>query len=628
MHNLLRYILSPPSVSDPSQARNVRQLYYLLLLGVPIAFTFLLMDDEVRAGVPRWNDLIAGGVGIILIISLVLLLRGYVRLASLLVVVSCLGSIGLASLYHIGIRNPSMIAVPVMLMVCSILLGSRITVLFTVIMASMATFLYFYERSGVYYPQPDVADSNYWLVNLLLMGMTAAMLHLTINQTIKSEERNRRQAETLQTQNNQLARTQMVLEKRTHQLSQLNSELQLEMIERARTEAALRQKQKLESVGLLAGGIAHDFNNLLTSILNQSDMALRYIEDNDKAREHVQKAIQSTARAADLTRQLLAYAGKARFQVEALDLNDLIQTNSALLETVLQHNSHLQLVLEPNLPAVMSDRGQLQQILMNLVINAAESIIHEQGAITIRTTAITLADQLDPTTFIGAPPAAGDYVCLEICDNGIGIEASVLEKIFDPFFSTKDQGNGLGLSAVLGVVRSLQGSMQVQSTPQLGSVFRVFLPADRTESVRTPSLDNSKFAAATKQQAWSQLVLIIDDEDMVRETVEDMLSSLGYRTLSAANGHDGLAIFKEYGEQIDAILLDVVMPGLSGLETLQQLRAMSDHTSIILCSGYSDSAMPDAVLRHPATHFLAKPYTMDQLANLIASLEVHNHNLK
>ncbi|MCB0141563.1 MAG: hypothetical protein KDE50_16775, partial [Caldilineaceae bacterium] len=225
MHNLLRYILSPPSVSDPSQARNVRQLYYLLLLGVPIAFTFLLMDDEVRAGVPRWNDLIAGGVGIILIISLVLLLRGYVRLASLLVVVSCLGAIGLASLYHIGIRNPSMIAVPVMLMVCSILLGSRITVLFTVIMASMATFLYFYERSGVYYPQPDVADSNYWLVNLLLMGMTAAMLHLTINQTIKSEERNRRQAETLQTQNNQLARTQMVLEKRTHQLSQLNSEL-------------------------------------------------------------------------------------------------------------------------------------------------------------------------------------------------------------------------------------------------------------------------------------------------------------------------------------------------------------------------------------------------------------------
>ncbi|MCB0082284.1 MAG: response regulator, partial [Caldilineaceae bacterium] len=375
-------------------------------------------------------------------------------------------------------------------------------------------------------------------------------------------------------------------------------------------------------------GIAHDFNNLLTSILNQSDMALRYIEGNEKAQEHVQKAIQSSARAADLTRQLLAYAGKARFQVEALDLNDLIQTNSALLETVLQHNSHLQLVLEPNLPAVMSDRGQLQQILMNLVINAAESIIHEQGAITIRTTAITLADQLDPTTFIGAPPAAGDYVCLEICDNGIGIEASVLEKIFDPFFSTKDQGNGLGLSAVLGVVRSLQGSMQVQSTPQLGSVFRVFLPADRAESVRTPALDNFEFAAATKQQDWSQLVLIIDDEDMVRETVEDMLSSLGYRTLSAANGLDGLAIFKEYGEQIDAILLDVVMPGLSGLETLQQLRAISDHTPIILCSGYSDSAMPDAVLQHPATHFLAKPYTMDQLANRIASLEVHNPNLK
>lgn len=620
MHTLLGRILTPPTVSDPSQARVVQQLYYLLLLGLPIALTFLVMDEEVRGGVARWNDLIGGFVGLVLLVTILILRRGYVRIAATLLVLSCLGAISLASFYNIGIRNPSMIAVPVILMVCSIMLGSRPTALFATIMALMATFLYFYERSGVHYPQPVVADSNYWLVNLLLIGMTAVVLHLTINQTVKSEERNRRQAAELQVQNRQLARTQLALEARTHQLSKLNAELQSEMDERQRTEAALRQKQKLESIGLLAGGIAHDFNNLLTSILNQSDMALRRIESDDKARQHLAKAIQSTQRAADLTRQLLAYAGKARFQVEALDLNELVRANSALLETVLQHNSHLQLALDPNLPAVMSDRGQLQQILMNLVINAAESITHEHGAIVIRTTATALADPLDPTTFVGSPPAAGDYVCLEICDNGCGIEADVLEKIFDPFFSTKEQGNGLGLSAVLGVVQSLQGSLQVQSAPQVGSAFRVFLPASSAAAMVAAPLAPYAFDSAAEGLALAQLVLIIDDEGVVRETAEDMLASLGYRTLSAANGYDGLAIFEQHGEQIHMVLLDVVMPGIDGLETLGKLRTLSARTPVILCSGYSDSAMPEAVLRHPTTHFLAKPYTISQLANMMAML--------
>ncbi|MEZ4663449.1 MAG: response regulator [Caldilineaceae bacterium] len=626
MRTLLGRLLTPPTVSDPSQARVVQQLYYVLLLGVPIAFTFLIMDEEVRAGVARWNDLIGGFVGLVLGATILILRWGYVRFAAFMLVISSLGSIGLASFYNIGIRNPSMIAVPVILMVCSIMLGSRPTALFATIMGSMATFLYFYERSGVSYPQPAVADTNYWLVNLLLIGMTAVVLHLTINQTVKSEERNRQQAEELQVQNQQLARTQLALEARTHQLSKLNAELQSEMNERARTEAALRQKQKLESIGLLAGGIAHDFNNLLTSILNQSDMALRRVESDDKARLHLEKAIQSTQRAADLTRQLLAYAGKARFQVEALDLNELVRANSALLETVLQHNSQLQLALEPNLPAVMSDRGQLQQILMNLVINAAESITHEHGEIRIQTTATTLTETLDPTTFVGSAPTAGDYVCLEICDNGSGIDAEVLEKIFDPFFSTKEQGNGLGLSAVLGVVQSLQGSLQVHSTPQVGSAFRVFLPASSVEAILAPPVFPHQFAAAAEPLLSAQLVLIIDDEEVVRETAEDMLASLGYRTLSAANGYDGLAVFEQHQEQIHMVLLDVVMPGINGLETLQKLRTLSDHAPVVLCSGYSNSAMPDAVLRHPTTHFLAKPYTISQLAHLMAMLGTQSQN--
>jgi signal transduction histidine kinase/CheY-like chemotaxis protein len=432
---------------------------------------------------------------------------------------------------------------------------------------------------------------------------------------VQSAQQIRQQAAELHDKNQRLEKTQAALEARTQQLSKLNAELQLEMAERARTEVALRQKQKLESIGLLAGGVAHDFNNLLTSILSQSSLALRRLAPEQAARQHVEKAIQSTQQAADLTRQLLAYAGKATFQVEPVDLNQLIQANSGLFETVLRGNATLHVSLQTNLPAVAADRGQLQQVLMNLIINASEAIEHEHGKITLKTYTVDLQSENDPTAFVGIPPSPGAYVCLAVTDNGVGMDATILEKIFDPFFSTKARGHGLGLSAVLGVVQALHGGLQVQSAPQSGTVFCVYLPATNEYlPVSTTTTSPNPLAHP------NGLVLVIDDEDLVREAVAEMLNSVGYRTLVAANGTEGLALFNQFQNEIGTVLLDVVMPGMSGTETLQKLRTVDTQVKVILSSGYVDTALPGDLLEHTHTTFLAKPYTLEQLLRVMASV--------
>lgn len=601
-------ILQPPTPADPGEARLARQLYSLLLLGIPIAFSFVLFDAEVRAGEPEWRDLLPVGSGVILLGLLLLVRRGYLRLAAGFMILTPLIAIGLASFTKMGIRNPALMVLPLLLVLSSLLLSSRMSILFAIITGSMAILLYFDEQSRDFPTQLPALDSDYLLVVLATIVVTTLILHFTLTQLLQSNERIRQQAAELHTQNLRLAQAQHDLEARSHQLSKLNAELQLEMSERARTEASLRQKQKLESIGLLAGGIAHDFNNLLTSILNQVDLARRRLPDEPKVRQHLEKAMQSTQRAADLTRQLLAYAGKAPFHMEPVDVNQLIQANQSLLETVLQRNAGLQLDLQSQLPAIIADRSQLQQVLMNLVINALEAIHHESGHIVVETAAVTLAAPIDPTAFIGVPPNPGDYVCLTVSDNGVGMDQSMIEKIFDPFFSTKKRGHGLGLSVVLGVIQALRGGLQVASQPSLGAKFSVYLPA----SPEQPQPEQP-IALPEQHPPQDQLVLVIDDEDPVREAVAEMLNNLGYRTLTAANGYEGVAAFRQRQGEISAIVLDMTMPGMNGLETLQKLRALNANVKVILSSGYSDAVVPESLLQQPATTFLAKPYRLEQL---------------
>ncbi len=613
MPQFLLRLSTPPTADDPEQARIARQLYYLAWLGILITAFFLFFDLVLLHDNFGWSDVIISGTAVVMALLVVLLRQGYIRLVSVLMILNALIAIMLASFRNVGVRNPAMLMVPLLLMLCSVLMGSRVTTLFAMITGAMATVLYLNERSGVFYPQPPVVDADYLFVVLVMIGITTVILHFTVNQIVQSAQQIRQQAAELQDKNQRLEQIQATLEARTQQLSKLNAELQLEMTERARTEAALRQQQKLESMGLLAGGVAHDFNNLLTSILSQSGLALRRLAPEHLARQHIDKAIQSTQRAADLTRQLLAYAGKATFQIEPVDLNQLIKANSGLLETVLRRNATLHLELDSDLPAVAADRGQLQQVLMNLAINAAEAIDHEHGEIRLKTHTVELQRPTDPTSFVGAPPVAGSYVCLEVIDNGVGMGAATLEKIFDPFFSTKARGHGLGLSAVLGVVQALHGGLQVQSEEQIGTTFCVYLPATAARSMA-----NSHVIGANVTQP-NGLVLVIDDEEPVREAVAEMLTSVGYRTAVASNGADGIALFQQLQNQTATVLLDVVMPGMSGIETLQKLRTMAPEVQVILSSGYVDTALPVSLLTDQHTAFLAKPYTLEQLLKAMAN---------
>lgn len=605
---LAMQLFQPPTPADPGQARLARQIYYLLLLGIPLAFSFVLLDVEIQAGTWNWRVLIPGGTGMILIGLLVLVRWGYVQLAAVGMIFIPLIVIYFASFTKMGIRNPALVPIPLLLMLCSLFLGSRMTILFALTAGGLALLLYFDEYSRASPAQLLLLNSDYLIVVLATIAITTIILHFTLTQLLQSNQRIHQQAEELHAQNQRLIQIQTDLEARTHQLSRLNAELQLEMNERARTEASLRQKQKLESIGLLAGGVAHDFNNLLTSILNQSDLALRRLHDANKARQHIEKALQSTQRAADLTRQLLAYAGKAPFHVEPIDVNGLIQANHSLLETVLQRNASLQFDLQPELPAIVSDRGQLQQVLMNLVINAIEAINHDGGNVLIKTATVTLTDPLDPTAFIGVTPSPGAYVCLTVSDNGAGMASSTIEKIFDPFFSTKQRGHGLGLSVVLGVIQALHGALQVESRLGSGSTFRVYLPASLEEPRPIPMNMQSPL-----YRPQDQLVLVIDDEEPVRDAVVEMLNTLGYRTLAATGGLEGVALFTERQAEINAIVLDMTMPGMNGLETLQKIRTLNNSIKVVLSSGYMATVVPEAAVQQQATTFLAKPYRLEQL---------------
>jgi len=384
---------------------------------------------------------------------------------------------------------------------------------------------------------------------------------------------------------------------------------------RARTEKMLYQEQKLESIGLLVGGVAHDFNNLFTSILAQSTLVRHNLTPDHKAYHHLEKSINATQRAAELTRQLLDYTGKSNIQSEPLDLNQLIEDNQELLDIALHKNSALVLELQPHLPLIEAARGQMQQVIMNLLINAAEAIQHESGRITVDTRIVTLAQAPDPFDFVGQAPAAGLYVRLAVQDNGCGMPQAVLDRIFDPYFTTKARGHGLGLSAVLGIVQAHQGSLQVTSSPAEGSCFQVYLPASRQAVLAAPAVNPAPPRATT-----DALILVIEDQDEVCEAAVEILHSAGYRTLRAANGYEGVALFQEHQATISLVLLDVLMPGMTGLETLEQLRAIDPAVKVILTSGYSEHTIFTQMQRHRPTDFLSKPYLDYILLSRVATV--------
>jgi PAS domain S-box-containing protein len=373
------------------------------------------------------------------------------------------------------------------------------------------------------------------------------------------------------------------------------------------TEEALRQAQKMESLGVLAGGIAHDFNNLLVAIMGNASLVLEDMPDDSPSLHLVENVLRASQRAADLTRQMLAYSGQGRFVVQQLDLSEEVREIGSLIQSSIPKSVALQMNLSRNLPPVLADSSQIQQIIMNLIINGAEAIGEERsGSITVTTG----AENFEPAPgrrLLPAEPPPGCYVFLEVRDTGDGMDESIKSRIFDPFFTTKFTGRGLGLAAVLGIVRAHKGAVQVDSAPGAGTTVRVLFPAAAEAGEQCVT------AEQPQELTGSGLILVVDDEEAVAETAQAALEHYGYTVLLARDGIQAEQLFRSDAGRIALVLLDMTMPALSGEETLRRLAAIRPGVPVILSSGYGEQHA------HRRFHgktagFLQKPYSAAELA--------------
>lgn len=379
----------------------------------------------------------------------------------------------------------------------------------------------------------------------------------------------------------------------------------LDITELHEASEALRQAQKLESLGLLAGNVAHDFNNILTAMLGSLEMARSHTPVESKARPYLAKVERSVARAADLARQMLAYSGRGRFVVRPLDLNAVAEEWTHLLSASLPKKVRLRLELSPSLPAVDGDATQIQQVIMNLVINAAEAIGEAEGAITLRTGTRELqARDLKELIPQGERPP-GPYVSLEVEDTGQGMAPEVLARVFDPFFTTKPSGRGLGLSAMLGILRGHGAGLKLASEPGLGTRFTLFFPASRAFAAEAAA------PAPEDVPLPGGMVLLVDDEPEIRDAAADMLRFLGFEVLAAGDGKAGLQRLRELDAPPALVLMDLSMPGMDGREALGAMRALRPGLKAILCSGFDErDALPGSA---EGASFLQKPYRLEEL---------------
>ncbi len=379
-------------------------------------------------------------------------------------------------------------------------------------------------------------------------------------------------------------------------------------------EAAARQSQKLESIGLLASGIAHDFNNLLTGILGNASLALHAMPQGSPAARMVGEVVKASRRAAALTGQLLAYAGKGQSHAEPVDLAKLVHEISGLLRASLPKKVSVKLELRDALPPVKADPSQLQQVIMNLVINGAESIGPRSGTVRLRTEEVRLTEADVGARFPGFDIGPGAYVRLEVSDNGSGMDPETLARIFDPFFTTKFMGRGLGLAATLGIVRGHRGAIAVHSEPGEGSVFSLILPATTTAADRTEP------PAEVEGRRGTEVILVADDEEVVRRTARAALEGYGYRVLEAADGVEALECFRQRSDDIALALLDMTMPAMSGDEAARHCLRIRPDLPIIASSGYGEVEAKRRFSDIAIGGFLQKPYSAEQLVDLVSRL--------
>lgn len=410
---------------------------------------------------------------------------------------------------------------------------------------------------------------------------------------------------------------EMRVNERTTQLTQAVASLQKEIADRkeaqealANTEEQLRQSQKLEAVGRLAGGIAHDFNNLLTVIIGYSDLISRKGGLEPRVAERVEEIHKAAVRASSLTRQLLAFSRKQVLKPQILDLNELVEGLGKMLARLIGEDVQITTALHPQLGKVNADPGQIEQILINLVVNARDAM-PDGGRITIKTANAEL-DQAYSDMYLAVKP--GRYVVLAVSDTGVGMDVATRERVFEPFFTTKEvgKGTGLGLSMVYGIVKQSGGNVWVYSEPGHGTTFKIYLPLITAEAAieAQPELCEGFMTRA------NETILLVEDEEMVRKLAKDILESRGYRVLAAQSGEEALALCQK-GEEIQLILTDVVMPKMNGKRVADAILASHPETEVLYMSGFTDDAIVHHGVLQPGTNFIEKPFTAGSLVRKV-----------
>lgn len=385
--------------------------------------------------------------------------------------------------------------------------------------------------------------------------------------------------------------------------------------ERVELQRQLLHTQKLESLGVLAGGIAHDFNNLLMVVRGNLELARADLPASSPGSVSLERAFQATRRAADLTRAMLAYSGRGRFEVSRVDLNDLVRENADLFRSAVARNVTLNLFLT-DLPAMIeADTGQVQQVIMNLITNASEAISDGPGEIRI-TTAVRQQDAafLDRSRTI-EKPLPGPYACLEVTDSGSGMDEATLQRLFDPFFTTKFTGRGLGMSAVLGIVRGHKGAIMVQSVPRSGTTVSVLFPV--ADAQKSPRAEPSPPPREAAEPSFSGTVLVVDDEKAVRDVGIALVSFLGFTPVGAADGEEALKLFEEHGGKVAFVLLDMTMPRMDGITALREMKRRTPGARVILCSGFGEQDAAARAAAEGAAGFIQKPYGLEQLKTTV-----------
>jgi len=399
-----------------------------------------------------------------------------------------------------------------------------------------------------------------------------------------------------------------------------------DITERKRAEEALRasqlqlqQSQKLEAIGQLAGGVAHDFNNMLTAIIGYTDLSLRRVGLENSIRRNLEETKKAAERAASLVRQLLAFSRKQILEPKILDLNDVVKDMHKMLTRLIGENIQLAIRLETNLGSIKADPSQVEQIIVNLVVNARDAM-PRGGKVTIETANVTLSDEA-ALKHVAVKP--GEHVMLAVSDTGSGMDQETQARIFEPFFTTKDvgKGTGLGLSTVYGIVKQSGGNIWVYSEPGMGTVFKVYLP--RIDDATASAID--KLAQDINVPRGSETILLVEDEDVVRGLTRNILMQAGYNVLDAKSGEEAIRLCRAHAGPIDLLLTDVVMPEISGKEVADRLLKLRPTLRTLFMSGYTDEAIVQHGVLDANVKFIQKPFTWVALTRKVR--EVLNRDI-